>query len=57
MPNWSRLRPIARSERPRRFADLGATTLAGSSADFGNLISSETDKWHGVIRAANITVG
>ena len=40
-----------------RFAELGATTLSGSSADFGNLISSEIDKWRNVIRAANITVG
>lgn len=40
-----------------RLADLGATTLLGSSADFGNLISSETEKWRNVIRAANITLG
>ena len=37
-----------------RLADLGATTLAGSSADFGKLIADETDKWARVIRTANI---
>jgi tripartite-type tricarboxylate transporter receptor subunit TctC len=37
-----------------RFAELGATTLAGSPAEFGKLIASETEKWGRVIRAANI---
>jgi tripartite-type tricarboxylate transporter receptor subunit TctC len=37
-----------------RFADLGATLLAGSPADFGKLIADETEKWGKVIRAANI---
>jgi tripartite-type tricarboxylate transporter receptor subunit TctC len=37
-----------------RLADLGATTIAGSSADFGKLIVEETDKWAKVIRAGNI---
>ncbi len=37
-----------------RLADLGATTLAGSSADFGKLIADETAKWGKVIRMANI---
>jgi tripartite-type tricarboxylate transporter receptor subunit TctC len=36
-----------------RFADLGATTLPGSSSDFGRLIASETEKWSQVIRAGN----
>lgn len=39
-----------------RLADLGATTLAGSPADFGKLIASETQKWAKVIRTANIKV-
>jgi tripartite-type tricarboxylate transporter receptor subunit TctC len=39
-----------------RLADLGATTLAGSPADFGKLIADETEKWGKVIRAANIKV-
>jgi len=37
-----------------RFADLGATLLAGSPADFGKLLADETEKWAKVIRAANI---
>jgi tripartite-type tricarboxylate transporter receptor subunit TctC len=37
-----------------RFADLGATVLAGSPADFGKLLLEETEKWGKVIRAANI---
>jgi tripartite-type tricarboxylate transporter receptor subunit TctC len=37
-----------------RLADLGGTVLAGSPADFGNLIADETEKWGKVIRAANI---
>jgi tripartite-type tricarboxylate transporter receptor subunit TctC len=37
-----------------RLADLGGSVLAGSAADFGKLITEETDKWAKVIRAANI---
>jgi tripartite-type tricarboxylate transporter receptor subunit TctC len=37
-----------------RLADLGATTLGGSSVDFGKLIAEETEKWGKVIRAGNI---
>jgi tripartite-type tricarboxylate transporter receptor subunit TctC len=37
-----------------RIAQLGATTLPGSPADFGKLIADETEKWGKVIRAANI---
>ena len=37
-----------------RLADLGATALAGTPADFGKLIADETEKWGKVIRAANI---
>jgi tripartite-type tricarboxylate transporter receptor subunit TctC len=37
-----------------RLADIGATPIAGSSADFGKLIADETEKWGKVIRAANI---
>ena len=37
-----------------RLADLGATPLAGSPADFGKLIAEETEKWRKVIRAGNI---
>jgi tripartite-type tricarboxylate transporter receptor subunit TctC len=37
-----------------RFADLGATLLAGSPADFGKLIADETEKWAKVIKFAGI---
>ena len=37
-----------------RLADLGGTTIAGSPADLGHYIASETEKWANVIRAANI---
>jgi tripartite-type tricarboxylate transporter receptor subunit TctC len=37
-----------------RIADLGATTLPGSPADFGKLITDEIEKWRKVIRTANI---
>jgi tripartite-type tricarboxylate transporter receptor subunit TctC len=37
-----------------RFAEVDASVLAGSPADFGKLIAAETEKWGKVIRAANI---
>jgi tripartite-type tricarboxylate transporter receptor subunit TctC len=37
-----------------RLANMGATPIAGSSADFAKLIADETEKWGKVIRAANI---
>src|SRR5262245_43991572 len=37
-----------------RLADVGGTVLAGSSGDFGKLITDETEKWGKVIRAAGI---
>ena len=45
---------VADPKTKARLADLGATTLAGSSADFGKLIADETEKWGKAIRAANI---
>jgi tripartite-type tricarboxylate transporter receptor subunit TctC len=45
---------LAEPKIKARFADLGGTVLAGSPADFGNLIANETEKWGKVIRAANI---
>ena len=45
---------LADPKMKARFADLGATTLAGSSAAFGKLIAEETEKWGKLIRAANI---
>jgi tripartite-type tricarboxylate transporter receptor subunit TctC len=37
-----------------RLAGLGGTALALSPADFGKLITDDTEKWGKVIRAANI---
>jgi tripartite-type tricarboxylate transporter receptor subunit TctC len=37
-----------------RLAELGGTALAGSPADFGQLIVDEIEKWGKVIRAANV---
>ena len=33
-----------------RFADLGATVLPGSPADFGKLIAEGTEKWAKVVK-------
>jgi tripartite-type tricarboxylate transporter receptor subunit TctC len=33
-----------------RFSDLGFTALSGSSADFGNLVALETEKWAKVVK-------
>ncbi len=40
-----------------RFADLGATVLPGSPADFGKLITEEIEKWAKVVRFAGIKAG
>jgi len=37
-----------------RFADLGATVLPGSPAEFGKLIADDTEKWGKVIKFAGI---
>jgi tripartite-type tricarboxylate transporter receptor subunit TctC len=37
-----------------RFADLGATVLTGSPADFGKLIAEETEKWAKVVKFAGL---
>jgi hypothetical protein len=37
-----------------RLVELRGTALPGLPADFGKLIADETEKWGGVIRAANI---
>ena len=37
-----------------RFADLGATVLAGSPEDFGKLIAEETEKWAKVVKFVGI---
>ena len=45
---------LADPEMKVRLANLGASGLPGSPADFGKLIADETEKWAKVIRAANI---
>ncbi len=45
---------IADARVKARFADLGGTPLALTPAAFGKMIGEETEKWAGVIRAANI---
>ena len=45
---------IADANLETKLANFGGTVLAGSPADFGKLISDETEKWGKVIRAANI---
>jgi len=37
-----------------RFADLGATLLAGSAADFGKLVADETEKWAKVVKFSGV---
>ncbi len=37
-----------------RLADIGASVLVGSPADYGKLIAEETEKWAKVIKFANI---
>jgi tripartite-type tricarboxylate transporter receptor subunit TctC len=39
-----------------RIAELGGVSIAGSPADFGNIIASETDKWQKVVKFAGIRV-
>ena len=40
--------------RKTRLAELGASLLPGSPADFGKLVADETEKWGKVIRFAGI---
>jgi tripartite-type tricarboxylate transporter receptor subunit TctC len=45
---------LADPKMKMRLAEMGATPLPGSPAEFGKLIAEETEKWAKVIRAANI---
>jgi tripartite-type tricarboxylate transporter receptor subunit TctC len=45
---------LADPQSKARLSDLGAAVITGSPADFGKLITDETEKWGKVIRAANI---
>jgi hypothetical protein len=37
-----------------RLAEFGGTVIAGSPADFGKLITDETEKWSKVVKFAGI---
>jgi tripartite-type tricarboxylate transporter receptor subunit TctC len=41
---------LAEPRAKTRIADMGATLIAGSPADFGRLIADETEKWGKVVR-------
>jgi tripartite-type tricarboxylate transporter receptor subunit TctC len=45
---------LANPKIKARLADLGASVLVGSPADFSKLIAAETEKWGKLIRALNI---
>jgi tripartite-type tricarboxylate transporter receptor subunit TctC len=45
---------VADPKMKARLAELGGTPLAGSPADFGKLISNETEKWAKVVKFAGI---
>ena len=45
---------LADPKMQARFADLGATALAGPPADFGKLIADEIEKWAKVVKFAGI---
>jgi tripartite-type tricarboxylate transporter receptor subunit TctC len=45
---------IADPPHVARFAAIGGEPLPGSPAEFGKLISEETEKWGKVVRAAGI---
>ena len=45
---------LADPKMKTQLADLGAAALAGSPAEFGQLIADETEKWGKLVRAANI---
>ena len=45
---------IADPAMKARFAAIGGEPLPGSAAEFGKLISEETEKWGRVVRAAGI---
>ena len=47
---------LAEPKMKAQLADLGATPLVGSPADFGKLIAAETEKWAKVVKIAGIKV-
>ena len=45
---------LAEPDKKQRLAELGASLLPGSPADFAKLLTDETEKWRKVIRFAGI---
>jgi len=45
---------LADPKMKTKLVDMGGMVIAGSAADFGKLVSDETQKWAKVIRAANV---
>ena len=45
---------LAETDKKKRLAELGASLLPGSPADFAKLLADETEKWRKVIRFAGI---
>jgi tripartite-type tricarboxylate transporter receptor subunit TctC len=45
---------LSNPQMKARLAELGATAITGSPADFERFIADETEKWANVIRSANI---
>jgi tripartite-type tricarboxylate transporter receptor subunit TctC len=55
--NWETNAGLADPAIKARLADMGCMVLIGSAADFGKLITDETEKWGKVIRDADIKAG
>jgi tripartite-type tricarboxylate transporter receptor subunit TctC len=55
--NWETNAGLADPAIKARLADMGCMVLTGSAADFGKLITDETEKWGKVIRDAGIKAG
>jgi tripartite-type tricarboxylate transporter receptor subunit TctC len=47
---------LADPKTKARFAELGATLLPGSAADFGKLVADETEKWAKVVKFSGAKV-
>ncbi|MBC7780432.1 MAG: tripartite tricarboxylate transporter substrate binding protein [Proteobacteria bacterium] len=47
---------LANPKLKARLAELGATPLPGTPADFGRLVTRETEKWGRLIRASGIKI-
>jgi tripartite-type tricarboxylate transporter receptor subunit TctC len=45
---------LADAKLKARFADLGSSPFASSSAAFGKFLTAETDKWAKVVKSAGI---